>query len=290
MHRSVNEFMESIKFSARGVLIVKPSVWSCYFYDLSPEDSIDAFVEGGFFCSELSTEHAEQLLLRGNAEKEGCKLKAYANSCGFLFPQGHLKLKANISGEESEKTVDELKRWLDLFCALEIKSAVLHAGSNVMGLSRKALLEKRCRAVSELSNYIKGTEMYICLENLRTETIDFESLHEIILYSGCSNIGICLDTGHLNLCGANHGEFITKAGSYLKALHIADNEGESDQHLMPYGKGTVNWNEVMTALNKSPYDGLFNFEIPGESGCVPLEIRKEKLLYIKKMSDYMLSL
>lgn len=75
----------------------------------------------------------------------------------------------------------------------------------------------------------------------------------------------------------------------LRALHIADNEGLTDQHIVPYGRGTVAWDEVMRALNASDYDGLFNYEVPGEISA-PFEIRKAKLRYIKEMTQYMATL
>jgi sugar phosphate isomerase/epimerase len=79
---------------------------------------------------------------------------------------------------------------------------------------------------------------------------------------------------------------VKQAGPLLKALHIADNEGAYDQHLMPYGRGNIRWDRFMAALNERAYDGLFNFEIPGES-TAPLEIKKAKLRYIKEMAEYM---
>ena len=98
--------------------------------------------------------------------------------------------------------------------------------------------------------------------------------------------GICLDTGHLNLAGGDPARFVTEAGPWLRALHIADNEGAADQHMLPYGRGTVPWEPFLKALGASGYDGLFNFEIPGETH-VPMEIRVAKLRYILEMADYM---
>ncbi len=45
-----------------------------------------------------------------------------------------------------------------------------------------------------------------------------------------------------------HYEFILKAGEKLKALHIGDNEGFSDQHLMPFTRGNVDFGEVVNGL------------------------------------------
>ena len=84
-------------------------------------------------------------------------------------------------------------------------------------------------------------------------------------------------------------KFILTAGDKLRALHIADNQGkDDDQHMMPCAKGRVNFLEVVEALRKIGYDGLFNLEIPGETR-IPLELRREKIKYIKSCYDYLMS-
>ena len=99
--------------------------------------------------------------------------------------------------------------------------------------------------------------------------------------------GICLDTGHLNLTKGNtQREFVLKAGNRLHALHIADNQGETDQHMMPYGRGNVKIAEVVEALEEIGYSDVFNYEIPGER-LAPLPILGYKLQYIAKCYDYM---
>ena len=69
---------------------------------------------------------------------------------------------------------------------------------------------------------------------------------------------------------------------------MADNDGSADQHLMPYGRGTVPWVEVVEALKEIGYEGLFNFEVPGERRC-PLPVRLAKLDYLRALSDIMLA-
>lgn len=256
------------------------SVWSQYFRTLTPEEKIDAFLSCGFNCTELSDEDGHLLLGRGKAQKVGKDYRLLADSKGFSFPQGHLWLQADItSGDE---TLDILKNWLDLFLELGIRSAVLHAtGDN--SLPDGELFSKRVAALEKLTGYIKGSSLTICLENLRTSknTHTAEQLNQMIDAVGDENLGICLDTGHLHISsasglGQSQSEFIRSAGKRLKALHIADNDGSGDQHLMPFGRGTVNWAEVMSALKENGYNRLFNMEIPGESN-LPMDKLIEKL-------------
>lgn len=51
-------------------------------------------------------------------------------------------------------------------------------------------------------------------------------------------------------------EPIHNVGKHLKALHIADNEGKMDQHIMPFGKGTVDIEAVVHALKEIDYHNL----------------------------------
>ena len=69
-------------------------------------------------------------------------------------------------------------------------------------------------------------------------------------------------------------------------MHLDDNEGRADQHLMPFGKGNVDFVSVIREMKKQNYQGLYNLEIPGESQA-PVEILKYKLDYAKKVMEYL---
>ncbi len=77
--------------------------------------------------------------------------------------------------------------------------------------------------------------------------------------AGHECFGLCLDTGHLNLINDRFAEYVEKVGHRIKALHIHDNNGLSDQHLTPC-TGTVNWKEFYGSLKKIGYTGDLSFE------------------------------
>ena len=141
--------------------------------------------------------------------------------------------------------------------------------------------------------------MTICVENTSSiHTIrDGKRIMQILDEQGYTNLGVCLDTGHLNSClkkeytTETQGEFIRKADPYLKALHINGNNGLSDQHLVPYGtQGSVNYKEVLEALHEINYSGLFNLEVDGEmAGNIPRSVLDLKLVYLKDLVDIMLA-
>ena len=274
------------------------SIWSSYFSDLTPEAAVDELVKAGFSCTEFSDEHGAALLDRvvgipHGPEKVGLELKQYAADRGFSFPQGHLYLKVDLCTDEA---VDVLKRWLDLFVALDIRAGVLHAAGGI-DLSPEARFDRWVHTLTPLADHLKGTNMSIALENLRQTngTNSAEDILTLIDAVGSDHLGICLDTGHLNLTHSqgivpySQSEFIRKAGKKLIALHIADNDTSRDQHIMPFGTGNVDWKDVMTGLWEVNYQGLFNLEIPGERNSCPMALRRAKLPYIHAMCREMLS-
>ena len=84
-------------------------------------------------------------------------------------------------------------------------------------------------------------------------------------------------------------EFIEEAGDLLKALHVTNNSGAGDDHLMPYSSRLgIDYRQPIAALDKIGYQGLFNLEILGECRA-PMAIRRAKLDFIRTMCEYMLS-
>ncbi len=276
----------------------KLSIWSYYFYEMSPEDAVLEFIDNGIYASELSDEHGTELFSRSeDFVATGKKFGEFLREHNFCMSQGHLWLKVKICSGDS--TLDTLCKWIDMYEAIGIKNMVLHcdciAGSM---LSKEERVEKNIKSLKTIAEHVKDKDVFICLENLRayddvtddlvvTRTAD--DLLCIINAVGSEKLGICLDTGHLNLTDKDQRKFILAAGEKLRALHIADNQGNGDdQHMMPFAKGKVDFKKVVEALREINYDGLFNLEIPGESR-IPLELRREKIKYIKACYNYLMT-
>ena len=269
---------------------MKTSVWSSYYYSLSPEDALRELKAHGFDYCELSCEHSEVLLERGEPKEIGEAFGKFARELGIKLLQGHLLFYGTkISSPEDR---EKIKKQLDLFLAIGIKNAVLHcdpiADENGVKAPIEIARQENIKAIGDLLNHVKGTDTVICLENLISSPAanSIEGLMYFIDHFKSENLGITLDTGHLNLTDKDQAAFIRRAGKHIKALHLADNEGERDQHLMPYGKGSVNFEVVIREMKALGYEGLYNLEIPGES-WIPLEVRGYKLDYIKKMMEYL---
>lgn len=266
---------------------MKAGIWTYYHQEIPFEQKVEAYLKAGIRYGELSDEDGFALLERGDASVVGREMKHFIDGSGFSLPQGHLWLRVNLAAGDYMDSVDKLKNWVDLFYALGIRAAVLHPGSCEEGTEEALAMERRVKALKTLCDYTQGSGLTICIENMSKGVYtDVEPLLSLLEAVGSHQLGICLDTGHLHITGGDQYAFITRAGVHLQAVHIADNEGERDQHMMPFGRGTVDWDAVCRGLRGIGYNGFCSFEIPGESHA-PFEIRQMKLTYVKGMMEYL---
>jgi len=284
-------------------------MWTSYLIEWLPRDMVREFARHGWQTLELSDEHAHDLLKEGDPLQVGKQFRAFAADHGVSFPQGHFYLftkgcrpgdgeqvMADIAPAdpaEFEAVMAVMRRWIDLFNALGVKAGVLHAGGDGLwaaGWDERRIFARRVEAVRRVAEYAWGGPTMICLENLCTGSgiAEATELIRIAEAAGAGNVALCLDTGHANMSGVDAASFIRQAGSKLQALHIADNLGSQDDHMLPYGRGTVKWPEVMKALREISYHGLFNFEIPGEIHC-PKPVLMTKLDYALDLAKWIVA-
>lgn len=291
---------------------MRVSMWTSYFVEYEPREMVRVFAGRGWTSLELSDEHGHDLLKEGEPAAAGAALRAFAADRGVSFPQGHFLLAtagcrpddlpgrtgADIAPEDDaafRAVMDTMKRWVDLFAALGVEAGVLHAGGNRLaeaGWSKERVFARRVEAVRIVAEHAKGGPTAIALENMGGDR-GLRTAGELVAIAdaaGCSNVGLCLDTGHANIGGVDSAAFVREAGARLIALHVADNFGSKDDHLFPHGPGTtVVWPPIMAALRETGYRGLFNFEVPGESYSCPPPLRPARLDYARQLGEWMIA-
>ena len=269
------------------------SVWSQYYVDETPHEAVQLLAEAGYRYLEFGHRHAEWLLDRGTPEAQGKAFREYTDGLGMKLCQGHLSYKQGIVNDDA---MEILKPQLVLFHELGITKAVLHVNGGLK-LPEEERYAAWMKYLGALSDYVDGMGITLCLENLNSnpQVRSAEGILQVIKDAGDKNFGICLDTGHLHLSNKEghieqtQSEFIRKAGSYLQALHIQDNNGLGDVHQMPYSaRYGIDWQDVMRGLREVGYKDLFNLEILGERGG-PRLIKRAKLDFLHTLTEYMLS-
>lgn len=109
-------------------------------------------------------------------------------------------------------------------------------------------------------------------------------------------MGFCFDSGHANLVGIDMENFITALGSYLKVLHIHDNDGVSDLHQIPFtftrnreNKASTDWGGFIRGLRKINYRGVLSFETAPVLSAFPEVMKHDTLEFIARIGEYFAS-
>lgn len=77
---------------------------------------------------------------------------------------------------------------------------------------------------------------------------------------GHANLGVLLDNGHAHVVGEPCAQVVQTLGDRLFHVHVDDNNGQRDQHLIP-GDGAFDFPAFVTALRSHNYGGYLCAEL-----------------------------
>ena len=142
--------------------------------------------------------------------------------------------------------------YMDLCADNQIPTLIVHVtGSGIF----PPLCQLGIDRVNRLLEQAERKNVTIALENLeRTEYIDY-----IFDRVKAEKLGFCYDSGHAN-CWDKDKTLLKKYGNRLKALHFNDNDGKSDQHLIP-GDGLIDWKSIAGQLTALKYENPCTLEV-----------------------------
>ncbi len=117
--------------------------------------------------------------------------------------------------------------------------------------------------ITRLADFALDYGVTICLENMPWRTFPLSRIEDTVRLCdavGRENVGICLDTGHANIFkNGDVADAVYVSAGRLKALHIHDNRGEDDEHLV-IGEGIINWEGFAKALKDIGFRGTVSVE------------------------------
>ena len=159
-----------------------------------------------------------------------------------------------------------------LFCdRVGCKNLIIHEithSKNDCANTPETIRELNDRMYTELIPTLCQTDVTVCMENLGAGAVGLRSnnCHEAASYidrlngiAGKECFGLCMDTGHFNLLKQKFQDYVPVLGKRIKAFHIHDNDGISDQHKAPY-TGTIIWKDFYNSLRNIGYSGDICFE------------------------------
>ena len=117
----------------------------------------------------------------------------------------------------------------------------------------------------------------------------YQELIELVDGYADPMVQICWDFGHANIVGFDQSIALRKVGKRLKCVHIDDNFGVTDNHLVPFA-GVIDWHRIFPVLAEIGYEGECNFEVAGHFRHIPRELQAQELDYAASVCRYLIKL
>ena len=217
-----------------------------------------------------------------------------------LFPVGYVDNPARTA-----YNIEVTEKHIALCAYLGCPAIVIH-GTSAPELTKAEERAFNMDMYRRLMPTAKKYGVKVCLENLL-------NLYEWDPYEGnCSNadeavwfldtlnaeageeaFGFCFDVGHAVLTGANLYQYLTTMGKRVTVLHIQDNDGASDGHMLPFTqlerrgqRLRIDWEMFIRGLREIGYEGPINFEGARGIRVLPEQLRKDGLRYLSAVGRY----
>lgn len=223
-------------------------------------------------------------------------LKKASEKTGVVISQMHAPFPVYYEGEEeiNAHIFMALDKCFALCEYVSCPAIVVHPTKAGSAEAEWELNLRIYRSLIPVIKKYKGVK--ICLENLfarragrieegRLTNAD-DACRMIDLLNeeaGGEYFGFCFDVGHANLTHRNIKEYVKKMGHRLTILHIHDNNGREDQHLMPYtclsnaDEHVCDWQGFVEGLKEIGYEGTLAFETFRVMSTFPQGVRTQVL-------------
>jgi sugar phosphate isomerase/epimerase len=147
-----------------------------------------------------------------------------------------------------EVTARRLLETMDLVPLFRPLSVVFHVGydDRCYHAFRQNWLAESLATWGPIATRAEGLGVMVSLENVYEQTPDM--IVALLDALSSRNVGFCLDVGHQNAFSTTPlAEWLKALGSYLREVHLHDNDGRGDDH-QPIGRGSVAFSTLFAYL------------------------------------------
>lgn len=240
--------------------------------DFSPfckthEECIREVAAAGFKYIDFNMyeKHRYAFLLEDNYKEYARSLKELGDSLGIKFVQAHSPGGNPFDEKKYPDLLLATIRSIEVCGIMGIPNIVVHPGTE-LELRKGVFFLKNREFYSKLFPVMEANNVNVLTENTTKANMgnaDYDlitgaDMREFVEYVNHPLFHACWDTGHAN-CEGNQYDEIVALGEHLYGLHINDNLGKKDEHLMPY-MGNINLDEIINAIIDINYKGYFTFE------------------------------
>lgn len=206
-------------------------------------------------------------------------LRRYVDELGVRVVHTHNLVASFVPDANiNQERLHRAKIGLEISSILGAEHSVVHCiSSNAWGFGRSndEMLDENQKMYRALYDQARESRVRIALETFGVTAFEGEkgldhfAVPERMMeaYEALPDDirSFCFDSGHTHAASFSHGqmsvpEAVAYFGQRIKLLHLHDNNGYSDQHLLP-GMGSIHWPDVFDALDAVGYDGVINYEV-----------------------------
>jgi L-ribulose-5-phosphate 3-epimerase len=237
------------------------AISTTFSFDLPFREKASMIKKAGFSLISLSDgdyERSGYLTTSGRehildvCQKEGIVIDSLHAPLGSSIDISHLD-----SGIR-EHSVQIMKQALHACSELNCSLLIMHLSNRFSEDDLHSRVVNARHGMEELVPYARHKNIRIAIENLISPASN-DLLSTIIKGNDDPAVGVCFDTSHANVA-KELSSFLSEFGSRVIAVHISDNKGMLDDHMLPY-EGSIDWSQFMSEFSRSGYPGTFLLEV-----------------------------
>lgn len=239
------------------------------------EEGLSKMMDAGFPALDLTVFSNYEYMFSENWRERADDLLNMVQKRGAVFHQAHAPFGGGYD-YYTTTLVPQIPQVMAFVGRLGAKQIIVHPlqRGRYYGHERE-LFDLNMNFYRSLAPYAKEYGVRIAIENMwQTHPVNHHICDdvcadpkELIAYHDTLDdpeaFTICLDLGHVALCGREPEDAIRTIGhDRLGALHVHDVDCVNDLHTLP-GQGSIHWQQVCQALADIDYSGCFTLESDG---------------------------
>lgn len=183
-------------------------------------------------------------------------------------------------------SVEYIKSAMDNAVRLGSPAVSLCPGMGLFDRDTDFAWKQLVKSFTQIGQYNRDLHLKLLIEPAhRFETnliLTIEDCLRMLDELNCDDFGILLDTGHCHVNAEDFRKVIPLCKGRPLHIHLDDNNGQSDAHLIP-GKGTVDFEALVEALDEIGYDGFVSAELGTAYIMDPTSACRETLDILREM-------
>jgi sugar phosphate isomerase/epimerase len=162
-------------------------------------------------------------------------------------------------------TRDRIAQCLDIAEELGIEHMVAHLAFNALAQEPSYPSGWAERTAVFWREVLKGRSVTLLLENVYEPRPEF--VRAAVDATDMGSVGVCLDAAHIHrFSELPQGAWVRDLNRRIRHLHVSDNDQTRSQHLPP-GQGTIDWQDLLGALEAHDLCLPTTIEVPGVAGA-----------------------